>query len=1027
MRNGHWHHQLSTLLLASLFLFSCAKTEQSSSSNAPIEGLEVGIVDNDVFDVGESCEYEVTLPSSSSSTWKMKDSKGSVMAEADGFTSSFVIRYTFETYGDYLLNLNVSSAASSFSQDYSLHCLDSSKPTISSMPSDKTIEAGTSYSFADDLSSIVASDNSGSALSRRVVQISKNENTIKNGHSISVYQFAHSGVYRIAVAVADINENTAIGFYSITVKDTKSPVLSGESSYEVYFDSDYNIVFPEITIVEYSPYTISYKAVSLDYPNLEIQNDKLIAPHIGLYSLTYTVDDGINAPSSFKTKMTVKNHEPTFSFENASGTVYEGTPFDLPTPLTGNLSNAVITYSSSEDHVSIAGNSLTADEAGVYAVDCTVSGTYYLGGEKHKEDGSRAFSSSKSVEIEVSPKGVFDMEIHNNKDTVVWNDSDSNIIRFAEGEGSNGSRALEFDTMNIGFNRFAALEKPIPVPDVYDALTVWVKCGGNKPKGYMYVILIDSDGNQSRSDFYIDALVGQYYTIPLTGAKLKNIKKICIANRMGENGESTTDPDSGVVSSIGENRTFYLDDISLVKMPILHVDSSSIAPILVAGSSLDLPKETLENFTGDYSCVISAEHDGTSTELKSYHVDSLLAGEYTFTYKVKAGGASLSASFSISVKENKTAVVLYNDYGLLRAGSSAPLPKAYLIAMGSTSSSDGSYYASYESGPYEKVVSSISPLKKGTYAIKYEIAYGDKQYSDSLSFDVAGDPSSFSFDKVNNGTDGEIEQVYGNSSPTASIKDGKMILGGWWGGCIFTEDLTLANMSELTISLMSEVGLTHTAVIFLDSTHRTTGGGFHSTEDMGIFYDLEANVQETIKIVLPDGITGICGFAVLTKNTEVAVDSLALSAAVSDIPEGKTGIFHQSENVDVTALGSTKLVNNPADDALKVFGEWVCSFSLGEGQVLIPSSATKMSITMKSNQKIPGMFLRLTTEKGIVYDDETTGVDVNTAYSTFDFTLVPAMVDSYLTKVEIWVQDDQKNPGWKVLYISSIIFGGESL
>lgn len=999
-------------ILCSCTLFSCGETVIEQPKDFEINYS--CIVDQSCYEINENFTFDLELDNTYTVNWKITNNDDDVVMSG----TSSLISGDFDEYGEYHLNVQILHNGITKSKDFTLFCRDITAPRITKSPQNASHEAGQEYNFINDISSIEAFDNS-STVFPKITSIYKDGVLQKSDNYITSYRFTKTGLYTIEFRVYDSNENFSIGHYLINVVDTTSPIFHGESSYTIYLDEEFNALLPEIEIEEYSEYTLDITA-KFDKTDVEVMNGKLVAPKIGDYVVTYIADDHINPISTFTINVSVVNLPPEVSLENNLGYVYAGELIELPTPIIKRISNAITKYYIVEsDSSTIEVNKKSTDftKPGTYKIRVVISGTYYYGGELHPEDGFEEVNYFHEFDLDVLVPGNIDFEDHNNGNLEFDIGVEApGVVKVAPGEGYNGTNALLFEYMQIGFNRKLILKKPIKVPNNYDSVRVWVKCGGKKAEGSMYLLLKDSTGVSAQLDFDIDALHGQFYTLPLNGKKLVDISEIYIANTRGQNGETWVNPETGIVESIGENRDFYIDCIEMIEAPVLNVDKSDIKRVYVQGNGFDIPVPTVSKWSDDYNVDLYVTHNGVKKKYSTYHIDSLDVGTYLFEYSCNLLGAHLYDSFEINVFENKPQLLMFNDYGVLREGQSVVLPIPYIINMPNITQEDIKTYYSFEQGEFIEG-KSIQLLQQGTYTCKVTCEFNSQIYESSVDFEVIGINSKFTFKEVNNGIDGEFTETIGEAGVSAYFQDNNLKLTGWWTGVKFKEPLEIKYLYQIQFKIKSSSYIDKSAIRIIDQNNQ-----MFSTEDLGIFYNIDTE-ETTILVDLPNSIKQVKGFEVLTRSNgavQVSISSIEVFGKEPVIPEGKTSVFGDKLVGISTSEGTC--YNDTDLGYLSVTSAWWVHCNIENNQVMIPSNATKMIIDIKSNAKLVDSNFKIYTEKGPVYETETNNIEIDEEFSeiTVPFNNLDN-VDSYLTEIDFMPQDNGSGV-WRILTIKSIRF-----
>lgn len=773
------------------------------------------------------------------------------------------------------------SSSSSDSENSSVSTsVDTVAPIIGNAPADKTgenaLEAGTIYDFSADRDTVQTTDDSGKVEVRVVDIAAENGRSVYSASYISSYQFTKVGKYVVTLAVSDLSENVAYARYKIEVVDTKAPILVGENNYRAELDDAYNVYLPKIDIEEYSTYSVSYQLKTQDGSVVPVNIDGLvIAPKIGNYTLVYTVTDEYEHSSSFETAIEIYNPAPSVIINNEIGNIWTSEAVSLPEPSVQRLSDysvdVYLLQDAAETYIEDT-SSYVFTQGGKYTVRYKVNGTYYLGGEMHKEDGSEAQEVVQDVLIEVENLGEIDFEIHNGKKLTVSSTRADGVVKLVDSEDFGDGSSLKFDWLRIGDGRGVIFEKAIPLPENYDAIRMYIQAGGSKPIiKWADSWIADDKGNRvSMETLYTEeAIDGAYYTLSLASNSLKNVKTIYIANSYGA-GETYKD-ENGSIWEVGETRDFYLDNISFVIKPTLFIDEAVFEEFRYEGDSLALPIEQVANYADNYEFMLSyVLNGGEKVAMDGYVIDSLEAGTYEFFYNVNAGGAKLEKKISYTVFERVPSIVYRNEIGLLRAGTMFTIPTAQAVFV-----ADGTVVTTqykHDTDADFTVGSTIMQLKAGEYTVKYS---ADGCTDVSYTFTVLEENVyKHTFNAVNSGIDGDGTAV-GNSDYSATIENGIATLNGWWSGVKFEEALTLDGATALVIRVKGAA--TCSGVHF---RYYGENNAIHTTEDysndMG-FTAVTITTEYTDFIIpLRSGVTTVYGFEILNRRTELYVDEICL-------------------------------------------------------------------------------------------------------------------------------------------------------
>ncbi len=457
--------------------------------------------------------------------------------------------------------------------------VDTVAPQITSLPTNKQgIEAGTVYDFSADRKEVVANDELSDTVEVRVVDIAKKGG--KSVHSaafIDKYQFTQAGEYSVTLSISDISENKTYATYGIEVVDTKAPVLVGESAYNVFFDENYHITLPTISIEEYSSYTVAYKMTDILGRDWTVEENGLVKnPMATTYDVEYTATDAFGHSQSFTTSVTVVNAAPEIKIENTLGSVWATEKVSLPMPQTQRLSSVstevYLVSGNGETRVSNP-TAYTFTASGDYTFRYKVTGTWYEGGDFYKT-GKEEIPLEQDIVVEVEDLGVIDFEKHNGKTLSVSTSHDGGAVgvssKVVESEQFGDGYSLRIEMLSIGFGRGISFGKNIPLPKKYDAIRLFVQGGGSEQKMEIkggFIFYYDQNGGEHRSEFEVlsteKATEGTYYILSLSETSFEYVSGIYIANSYGAG--SAYKDEFGIMRQPGETRDFYIDNIIKIK------------------------------------------------------------------------------------------------------------------------------------------------------------------------------------------------------------------------------------------------------------------------------------------------------------------------------------------------------------------------------------------------------------------------------------------------------------------------------
>ncbi len=860
---------------------------------------------------------------------------------------------------------------------------DTLAPQITARPTDKQgIEAGTLYDFSADRGEVVASDNQSSGVEVRVVDIAKKDGrSVYSAAFIDKFQFTQAGEYTVTLSVSDLSENKTYATYGIEVVDTKAPIFVGESAYNVTFDENYHVTLPTVEIEEYSSYTVAYKMTDVLGRDWAVEENGLVRnPMATTYEVEYTAVDAFGHSQSFKTSVTVSNAAPEITIENTMGAVWTSERVSLPMPQTQRLSDVsteVYMVSGNTETRVTTPTAYTFTQSGEYTFRYKVVGAWYAGGEFYKT-GKEEIPLEQDIVVEVEDLGVIDFEKHNGKtlpaSKAIGTGQDSAKVAYSENFGDGYS--LRVEMLAIGFGSGISFGKSIPLPKDYDAIRLLVQCGGSERKMEIkggFIFSYNESGGQRNSNFEVlsteQATEGTYYILALDDTSFTHIDGIYIANSYGAGGGYKDE--FGIMRQPGENRDFYIDNVSFVMKPTLSVDSAELEEaFLFAGDSIELPTEVISHGEGYPSSEVSVGYtlNGTFYALNGYTLENLVEGTYAFVYSANVGGALVSDSFTITVSPKVPSIVYKNKIGLLREGQALTLPvaKAYWMEEGTTVLTE----YKHENGAWT-AGDSIASLEEGTYSVRYTAEYGGNTYTEEFTFQVlSGVLDRHTFEVVNGEIDGDGISK-GDTGNTVAFENGVLKLGGWWGGIIFDEPLSLDGANVLVIRVKGEKSIGDPAFHYYDQN-----GIGHTTELVVSYPAITTEYQEFSIVFDPTKTTAITGFWILGRQTVTYVEEVYLIAQPIITYQNTLGVVTEGDNVTLPTAQTMHM------DGASVTTEYKLS------------TATEWTTgTSIENITVGEYLVRYTaTYEGVTYTEE------------FTFTVLPPLITDIIggTSVEIW-------------------------
>lgn len=379
------------------------------------------------------------------------------------------------------------------------------------------------------------------------------------------------------------------------------------------------------------------------------------------------------------------------------------------------------------------------------------------------------------------------------------------------------------------------------------------------------------------------------------------------------------------------------------------------------------------------------------------------SGTYTFTDSVKPGYFKLIASSAASLT---SFVINYN------CGSAHQDAPANLLEFPVDYNPGKVYDATAASAPVHGSGTTVAwysstdnPLEAAPSVVgSYKVKLTDGTGTISKDFSI----TDYTTDIIENEPGVKVTMTVNGKSFLKKGESGELICNGWWVKLNFVGAIVPVGATGIVLHVKAAAAATG---LLYECSYPGTFIGSGTIAAIGTEYS-------SVTLPITSNFCQLEAINILSPNNQLTIDKISFSP-VSTLAIGKTNIFGLASPIDITADGTTMLMNDPADDSLALTHSWWAGFTVASGVVSIPKSSTKINITMKANVA-ENVLLQVWSQNETLYPSSKAGVDVTTSFATYSFAIAPT-VDSSLRDIQLCVCDNGSGY-WRCVAISSITF-----